>query len=478
MPSPAIRIATSSPALLAGLDRIRADFAIPHDFPAPVTDAAARAAASGADPSVERLDARDVDFVTIDPKGSHDLDQAFFAERRGDGFRVQYAIADVAAFVTAGDALDVEAHARGVTLYLPDRRALLYPPTLSEGAASLLATDDRPALLWTIDLDRDGAPSEWRLQRALVRSRRALSYREVQDTLDRGDADESLTLLREVGRLREAQERARGGVSLAVPTQEVTRGGKGFRLAFDVTLPVEGWNAQISLLAGICAAAVMLDAGVGILRTLPAPDEHTLGRLQRTARALGIDWPAGRSYADVVHALRPDQPGHAAFVTQAVQTLRGAGYTLVGAAPGPPPVHGALATTYAHVTAPLRRLADRFANEVVVAHCAGRSVPAWVSDALPSLPATMAETGRRAAGVERAVIDLVEAIVLVDRIGEILPATVVDIDDGHATVLVPSPPVIARLDGDGLVLGAEVQVRVAAADPTQRRVEFARVGVP
>jgi exoribonuclease R len=362
-----------------------------------------------------------------------------------------------------------------VTLYLPDRRALLYPPTLSEGAASLLPAEERPALLWTIDVDAGGAPTQWRLERALVRSRRALSYRQVQDALDHGEADEPLVLLREIGMLREAQEQARGGVSLSVPTQEVTRGAKGFRLAYDATLPVEGWNAQISLLAGMCAAAVMVDAGVGILRTLPPPDDRTLGRLRRTAQALGVDWPADRSYPDVVRAIPMDHPGRATFMTQAVQTLRGAGYTLVGASPGPPPVHGALAAVYAHVTAPLRRLADRFANEIVVAHCAGQPVPVWVTDALPTLPAIMAETGKRAAGVDAAVINLVEAVVLADRIGETFPATVVDLDERHATVLVPSPPVIARLDPDGLVLGAEVQVRVVAADPTQRQVELTRV---
>ena len=84
--------------------------------------------------------------MTIDPAGSRDLDQAFHAERRPHGFRVRYAIADVAAFVAPGGALDREAFARGVTLYLPDGRAPLYPDVLGEGAASLAArrsTDPR-----------------------------------------------------------------------------------------------------------------------------------------------------------------------------------------------------------------------------------------------------------------------------------------------------------------------------------------------
>jgi exoribonuclease R len=79
-----------------------------------------------------------------------DLDQALHVDRAGDGFRVHYAIADVAAFVTAGDAIDVEAHKRGETLYGADAKIPLHPKVLSEDAASLLPDQMRPALLWTI----------------------------------------------------------------------------------------------------------------------------------------------------------------------------------------------------------------------------------------------------------------------------------------------------------------------------------------
>src|SRR5918911_638852 len=98
----------------------------------------------------------DIPFVTIDPPGSRDLDQALHIERRGDGHRVRYAIADVGAFVAAGGALDRDTHARGVTVYAPDEKAPLHPPVLSEGAASLLPGEWRPAVLWTLDLDGAG----------------------------------------------------------------------------------------------------------------------------------------------------------------------------------------------------------------------------------------------------------------------------------------------------------------------------------
>ena len=131
--------------------------------------------------------------------GILDLDQAFHAERRGNGYRVHYAIADVAAFVAPGSALDRESFVRGVTLYLPDGRAPMLPNQLGEGAASLLPDEERPALLWTIDLDATGATTSARLERATVRSRARLDYPSVQAALDRGAADEPLVLLREIG---------------------------------------------------------------------------------------------------------------------------------------------------------------------------------------------------------------------------------------------------------------------------------------
>ncbi len=100
------------------------------------------------------------------------------------------------------------------------------------------------------------------------------------------------------------------------------------------------------------------------------PRTGIVGRLRHTARALGVAWPSGATYADVVRGLRPDTRARATFLLQALHALRGAGYAVV--TPGAPtPIHAAVGAPYAHVTAPLRRLADRFANEVVLAVAGG-----------------------------------------------------------------------------------------------------------
>ena len=474
MPARKVRVPQSDPELVAGLALIRTELEIPERFAADVVAAASASVKRPPDLGA-RTDLRDVPFVTIDPVGSLDLDQACAAERRRGGTRVRYAIADVAAFVAAEDAVDAEAHRRGVTVYLPDGRAPLYPEVLGEGAASLLPNGDRPALCWTIELDDSGAPTDWRLERAVVRSRRKMTYVEAQAEIDKAGAAEPLLLLREIGLLREAQERARGGVSLPLPSQEVKARRGGYELAYDVPLAVEGWNAQISLLAGICAAHTMIDGGTGILRTLPPPDDRSLDRLRRVAHALGIECPASKRYADVVHDLVPGDPEAEAFVEQAVQTLRGAGYALIDPAAKTQPEHSALATPYAHVTAPLRRLADRFANEVVLALCVGHAPAPDVRAALDGLPDLMRDAGRRAAAAERAVVDLAEALVLRGRVGEVFPATVVDLDGDRATVLVRHPAVETSVDAGTVQLADQIEVRLREVEPTKRRAVFERV---
>ncbi|MFE2245807.1 ribonuclease catalytic domain-containing protein, partial [Streptomyces lavendulae] len=153
-------------ALRAALRDLRTRLGVPAAFPAGVLAEAERAAAA---PRLPSEDATDLPLFTIDPPGSVDLDQAMhLALRPAGGYRVHYAIADVAAFVTPGGALDAEAHRRVTTLYFPDERIPLHPTVLSEDAASLLPGRTRPALLWRLDLDADGRVETTGVRRALV----------------------------------------------------------------------------------------------------------------------------------------------------------------------------------------------------------------------------------------------------------------------------------------------------------------------
>ncbi|QNS06551.1 RNB domain-containing ribonuclease [Streptomyces xanthii] len=479
MPRRHLRVTGAAQARLGALLReLRTTLDVPGAFPDAVLAEAERAAADP--PGLPTRDETAIPFFTIDPPGSVDLDQAMHLSRRpGGGFRVRYAIADVAAFVRPGGAVDAEAHRRVTTLYFPDERVPLHPAVLSEGAASLLPDQTRPAVLWTIDLDADGRTETTDVVRALVRSRARLDYEGVQRSIDDGSAEEAVALLADIGRLREALEIERGGISLDVPEQEIVAADGTYELAYRAPLPADSWNAQISLLTGMAGADLMLAAGTGVLRTLPPAPDGAVGRLRRTAKALHIDWPHHVSYSDLVRSLDPRVPHHAAFLQECTTLLRGAGYTAFSGGDLPElSTHAAVAAPYTHCTAPLRRLVDRYASELCLAASAGQSPPGWVTEALPALPKEMAEGTRRGNTVERESVDLVEAALLQHRVGEFFDACVVDVKEREpavGTVQLTDPAVVARIAGgtSALPLGERLRVRLTQADPGRAKVEFA-----
>lgn len=519
---------TAPPAeVVRALDELRARYEVPTAFPPEALAEAEAAATSWAQDGPARLladgarDARDLELVTIDPPGSMDLDQAVLLERLpawseaagtsvGDvpgsaaTYRIHYAIASLATFVTPGGALDAELSRRGETIYAPDAATPLHPEVLSHGAASLLEDVDRPACLWTIDLDARGEVVSARVERALVRSRARLTYGQVQAAIDGegtlpSEAPTELPgLLAEIGRLRLEREVARGGISMTTPEQvvEVTEaagsaedsesaeapGPSGYRLAYRVPVPAEQYNAQISLLTGMCAARIMVECGVGILRTLPPARPEDYARLRRVAAALGIDWPAAQPYSELVRGLDHAVPAHAAFMDQAMSLFRGSGYLAFGAggvgvpaddeaADAEEAVHSAIAARYAHVTAPLRRLVDRYGEEVCIAACAQAPVPEWVLQALPDLPDVMEQTGKRARAIGRGALTALEALVLRGHEDEVFDGVITSEREGRGELVLTEPAVVtevrrgSRQSGDRLPVGERVRVRLLSADP-------------
>jgi exoribonuclease R len=286
-------------------------------------------------------------------------------------------------------------------------------------------------------------------------------------------------------------------VNLPLPEQEVEPHGDGWRLVLRAPLDVEEHNAQISLLTGMAAATLMIEGGIGLLRTMPAPKPEAVFRLRAAAESLGVAWPEQDSVGAVVASVDPASPRGAAFLNQAADLLRGAAYTAFDGDRPAETGHGGVGGPYAHVTAPLRRLADRYATEVCLALHEDRPVPLWAREALPRLPKSMAATDRVASAADRAAVSLAEAVLLAHRVGETFEAGVLDIDgppkpeaapsednqSGAAqrqnrrprggTVAIDDPAVQARCLGE-LPLGERIRVRLTEADPTTRSVLFER----
>lgn len=454
--------------LASALAALRESMDAPLDFPDDVI-----AEAEAATAVVPELDLREIPFATLDPEGSRDLDQAFHLERAGTGYTVRYAIADVPGFVVPDGAVDVEARRRGQTLYAADGTIPLHPRVLSEDRASLLADVDRPALVWTFELDSAGIVSEFRLQRALIRSRAQLDYATTQESLDRGE-DGPAALLPEIGALRLEQERLRGGASLNLPDEEVVRGEDGtYAIERRSPLPVEEWNAQLSLMTGMAAATLMLDAGVGILRTMPEPDEAAFETFRHQTEALGRPWTSG-TYGDYLRALDRADPLTLPVLEAASSLFRGAGYLVFDGQAPDDTVQAAIGAPYAHATAPLRRLVDRWVLAICLAVSNGDPTPAWARSSLAQLPALMQESGQRASRLNAATINRVEAALLTPLIGSTVDATVIELRGERAAVQLADPAVTATAPiPSGTRPGDVVQLRVVSADIAEGEVEFA-----
>jgi exoribonuclease R len=498
--------------------RIRDELDIPRYFPADVLAETATIAAR--DPRAPQYAAQFADllavpFATIDPPGSRDLDQAFFIAKRDDGYLVRYAIADVGFFVAPGSAIEDEAWRRGQTLYSPDVKTRLYPPALSEDGASLLPDVVRPAIVFTFALNEQAEAVSLAIARALVSSRVQLAYPEVSEHLARErqrsgsgalsgqEWSQSLRLLEEVGRRRQRLEAARGAVNLRIPAQEVQRwrpAAISYRLAFETASEVEEWNAQISLLTGIGAAHTMLAHGVGLLRTLAPPRRDRVRALRLTAEALGVSWPARMDYDDFVRCLDPRQPMHAVMLHQAARVTGGARYVYFAGESPRWARHSAIAAPYAHVTAPLRRLADRYVLELLIALSAKTEPAPELLAALAELPQVMAAADNVAHRLESAIVDYVEARLMQDRIGEAFNAIIIALRVDGVVVQIAEPPIRALLplsiftsagqagddipitlseDGATLsygavsvTLGQSLSLRLVAADTTIRSLGF------
>ncbi|MGF2948344.1 RNB domain-containing ribonuclease [Microbacterium alcoholitolerans] len=455
--------------LAAALAELRVEIDAPTEFSA---EALAEAEAASA-PEPE-LDLREVPFVTLDPAGSKDLDQAFHLERAGNGFRVRYAIADVPSFVRPGGAVDAEARLRGQTLYLADGSIPLHPRVLSENRASLLPDVERPALVWTFSLDHGGLVSQFRLERALIRSRAQLDYVTAQAALDRGE-EGPIALLREVGLLRQAQESTRGGASLNLPDEEVVQKEDGtYVIERRQPLPVEDWNAQLSLMTGMAAAELMVDAEVGVLRTMPAPDEQAFARFRHQTEALGRPWAEG-GYGEYLRSLDRADSLTLPVLEAAASLFRGAGYVTFDGSVPDDIQQAAIAAPYAHATAPLRRLVDRWSLAICLALSNGREAPSWARESLAELPELMQQSGQRASRLNADTINRVEAALLRPLIGQTVEATVIEMrGEERAAVQMAEPAVTATAPVPaGTIPGETVSLRLVSADIAKGAVEFA-----
>ncbi len=451
----------SAHILSDGLQAIRDQYAVPTDFPLPVLAAAEGAARR---PLTEHVDRTAQTFVTLDPATSTDLDQAFAIEASGKDLILHYAIADVAWFVRDGDLIDTEAWRRGMTQYLPDGKVSLYPPVLCENAASLLPNGPRPAVNFSVRVRPDGDVLLDGVERAIVQSRAKFAYNSAKET----DLPPGFSELAK--RIEDAESR-RGASRVDPPEQEVSCTADGrYELLFRPPLLSEQRNAALSLATNLAVAAALQSHHTGLFRVMAEPDGAAIERLRHMALAYGLVWPRTTSLKDYTSTLDPAEPRQAALMLAIRRAGKGASYTPFSE--GVKPWHSAMAATYAHATAPLRRLADRYVVQATLAVANGNSVPEMVHAAFERLPSVMAKAGMLGGQLDRAVIDLAEAVLLKGREGEQFQAVITEINERGTAISLCDLPVVTRIAGREGPPGSKIAVTLKSVDLASRKAEF------
>jgi exoribonuclease R len=456
----------------AGCAALTAEFDLPRAFSEAVLSEATGVANRSVAPTGSRVDLRHLPFVTLDPSTSIDLDQAFVLSQEvgSDSLTLHYAIADVGLFVDAGSALEAEAFRRGETTYLPTHRIPQYPSTLCEDAVSLLPDVDRAAIVMEVLLSADGQPTLRAAYRATVRSTAKLAYERIDPA--------QIPLLEEFAARVTKGEDARGASRSILPEQSVDLDDHGHpALVSKHLLPSEAANSALSLSANLAVGNCFVNAGIGIFRVMDRPTKPEIDSLRRDAQTLHVEWPSKETLGSFQRRLDPTNPTHRSLLISARRFGGGASYATIGCGVETDitqPYHAAIAGVYSHVTAPLRRLADRYALDLLIALFDDDQVAIdGLKPELAALPEIMRASAQRSGKVERAVVDLAECVVLADQVGQTFPATVLESTESGAVIQLDQLAVRSRLPRSArVVAGSSIEVRLDDVDIESRRLKF------
>ena len=403
---------------------------IPDDFP---DDVVAQADAAKPQGLKGREDLRDLPLVTIDPSDARDHDDACYAHADEDpknegGHVVWVAIADVAAYVTPGTALDIEARKRGNSTYFPDRVVPMLPDRLSGDLCSLHEGVPRACIAVRMVLDAKGNKLSHTFHRGLMRSPASLHYEEVQDAIDGNPNDRTGPLLEPVlkplyaayGALKLARAE-RQPLELDLPERRIELGddGKVKSVNFRERLDAHKLIEEFMVLANVAAAETLLKKKTPLLfRIHEEPSPEKLESLRETAQAAGLTLAKGQVLmTSHLNRLLDQAAGTDDAELINISTLR----SLTQAYYGPAHIgHFGLALrSYAHFTSPIRRYADLIVHRALItAHGWGKDglTPEEI-EGLEQTGAHISDTERRSMVAERDTTDRYLAAFLSERVG-------------------------------------------------------------
>ena len=412
-----------------------AEFDIPHVF----SDDILAATANPEVPSLgKRTDLRHLPLVTIDGADAKDFDDAVYATPVAEGWEIIVAIADVAAYVTADSALDIEAQKRGNSVYLPGSVIPMLPESLSNGVCSLVPQQDRASLAVKIIIDHDGQKLSHHFMRALIKSHARLTYDDVQKLFE-GDADES-DIGAPAGTLHHlfgawhclfASREKRGTLNLNVPEKRVTLNDDNQPVAIAVREQKQAHRLieEFMILANICAAEELESRGTAcVYRVHDRPDMEKIDGLRDLADALSLPFAKGQ----VISPMRFNQLLAAVKDTAEEQMVNDAVLRCQSRAVYDPQNKGHYGLSlqrYAHFTSPIRRYADLLVHRALIEACQlgpeRQIIPA--GDSLGQICAQISSTEQIAAKAERRTTDRLVAVLYQPQIGRVLDVTITGI---------------------------------------------------
>ena len=345
------------------------------DFPREALAAASSAARLGMEePGADRVDRTDLLVVTVDPADAKDHDDALSVEPLGAGlWDVGVHIADVGHFVPEGGPVDAEARSRGTSVYLVDRVIPMLPEQLSGDVCSLREGVDRLAVSVFLTVDASGAIHGQRFQRTRIRSRRRLSYEEVQEMLDGraslgDDIDSALRTLDDLARQVRRGRQERGSLDLDLPESRVLLDKDGVPLdiqkveRLESHRLIEDWMiAANEAVARACEARGL----PALYRVHEPPVRERAEELGEFLARLGHRLPRRKALApaDLQHLLDTvrGRPEELLVSTVVLRSLQRARYDAENLG------HFGLASeAYLHFTSPIRRYPDLVVHREVV----------------------------------------------------------------------------------------------------------------
>ena len=459
-----------------------------------------------------RRDLRELPLVTIDGADARDFDDAVYAQRRKNGWRLVVAIADVSSYVKPGSALDREAEHRATSVYFPGRVIPMLPEALSNGLCSLKPDEDRLCLVCDMSINEAGKVVRARFDSAVMCSQARLTYDEVWEWIVSGESEirpgsaEVSSSLKDLYGLYKALRRARtrrGAIDFESTEVQFAFDERG---AVADIFPYERNDAH--MIIEECMVTANVEAAMFLLRShVPAPfrsheppPPDKLESLEQFLRGIGIKvpWrgrPGPRDFETVVQQIK-GRDDRSLIMTVLLRAQSMATYQANNAG------HFGLALeAYAHFTSPIRRYPDLLVHRAIYHALTRKGAEKYPlgMDRMSKLSEQCSHRSRRAEEAERDVNDRLKAFYMEQHIGDEFDGQVtgvtsfglfVELRHNHVSGLVhitslPNDyyhfdPVVHRLVGDrtGKVfqLAQKVRVKVVGVNVEDRKIDFEMAG--